>query len=257
MKVIFDKVNVFNGNKKIISDFNLEVNNEFLCIYGNNGSGKSTLVKVLMGLYNFSGNIFIDDVTFTKDTLNMTENKIGFLLEDYDDVIIAETVFDEIAFPLENLGYTKDHIKKDVENISKKLGIANLLSDNPHDLSLEKRNLVSLATSLVSKPDILVIDNMLSRFDKDVIDFVKKLNITIINFTSNSDECLYSDRIIVLDKGKIVVDKKKNDFFEDIDTVKKYMKLPFIIDLSNRLKFYDLIDKLYFDEEELVNDLWK
>ena len=256
VKVIFENVSVFNG-KKVIDNLNLEVKDEFITIYGNNGSGKSSLVNVLMGLSNFSGNIFIDDIAFNKDTLDMMEKKIGFLLKDYDDVIIAETVFDEIAFPLENLGQTKDHIKKEVDEISKKIGIFDLLEKDPHELSLEKRNLVCLAAALVSKPDILVIDNMLSEFDLRITKLIKDLKMTIINFTSNSEDCLYGDRIVVLDKGKIVLDNKKEDFFEDADKVKKYMKLPFIVDLSNRLKFYDLIDKIYFDEKELVNALWK
>lgn len=257
MKVTFENVSVFNGKKKIIDNLNLEIKDEFVSIYGVNGSGKSTLVNVLMGLYDFSGNIFIDDIAFNKDTLDMTENKIGFLLKDYDDVIVAETVFDEIAFPLENLGQTKDHIKKEVDRISKNLGIFDLLSCDPHELSLKNRNLVSLAAALVSKPDILIIDNMLSEFDMNIIDLIKKLKITIINFTCNSEECLYADRILVLENGNIVLNNKKEKFFDDIDKVKKYMKLPFIIDLSNRLKFYNLIDKIYFDEKELVNDLWK
>lgn len=257
MKVVFENVNVYSGKRKIIEDFNLEVNREFISIYGNNGSGKSTLVKVLMGLYNFDGNIFIDDIAFNKDTTDMMEKRLSFLLKDYDDVIVAETVFDEIAFPLENLGHTKDHIKKEIDEISKKIGISDLLEKDPHELSLEKRNLVSLATALVSKPDILVIDNMLSEFDLNIIKLIKDLKMTIINFTSNSEDCLYGDRIVVLDKGKIVLDNKKEDFFDDADKVKKYMKLPFIVDLSNRLKFYDLIDKIYFDEKELVNALWK
>ena len=114
VKVIFENVSVFNG-KKVIDNLNLEVKDEFITIYGNNGSGKSSLVNVLMGFSNFSGNIFIDDIAFNKDTLDMMEKEIGFLLKDYDDVIVAETVFDEIAFPLENLGHTKDHIKKELE----------------------------------------------------------------------------------------------------------------------------------------------
>lgn len=257
MKVIFENVNVYSGKRKTIDDFNLEVNREFISIYGNNGSGKSTLVKVLMGLYNFDGNIFIDDIAFNKDTTDMMEKRLSFLLKDYDDVIVAETVFDEIAFPLENLGRTVDHIKKDVETIADGLGISDLLEKDPHELSLKRRNLVALASALVSKPDILIIDNMLSEFNLEVIDYIKGLNITVINFTSNSEECLYGDRIAILDKGKIVLNNNKEDFFEDIDLVKKYMRLPFIVDLSNRLRFYDLIDKIYFDEEKLVDDLWK
>lgn len=257
MKVIFENVNVYSGKRKIIDDFNLEVNREFISIYGNNGSGKSTLVKVLMGLYNFDGNIFIDDIAFNKDTTDMMEKRLSFLLKDYDDVIVAETVFDEIAFPLENLGRTVDHIKKDVETIADGLGISDLLEKDPHELSLKRRNLVALASALVSKPDILIIDNMLSEFNLEVIDYIKGLNITVINFTCNSEDCLYGDRIAILDKGKIVLNNNKEDFFEDIDLVKKYMRLPFIVDLSNRLRFYDLIDKIYFDEEKLVDDLWK
>ena len=77
VKVIFENVSVFNG-KKVIDNLNLEVKDEFITIYGNNGSGKSSLVNVLMGLSNFSGNIFIDDIAFNKDTLDMMEKEIGF-----------------------------------------------------------------------------------------------------------------------------------------------------------------------------------
>ncbi len=250
--------------KNVLNDLSFKVEkNDFLTVIGLNGSGKSTIVKILMGLLEFQGMILIDDIALNDNTLNVTDRKISFAVNDLDELILAETVFDELAFPLENLGKVPAHINKLVHEVAERLQIENLLYKKPLELNFEEKKIVSFAASIISKPDILVLDNIIEGLSynnrKKIIDILLeyKDKITIVNFTTNSEESLLGNKVAILDKGKIVCLKKLNDFYKETDEISKYIELPFSVDLSNRLKFYDLTDKLYFDLEKLVNDLWK
>ena len=79
---------------------------------------------------------------------------------------------------------------------------------------------------------------------------------TVILITHNLEDTLYSDRIIVLDSGKIVYDDTKEKIYEDDKLEKLGFNLPFIVKLSHNLKLYDLIDKVYFDEKGIIDELW-
>ena len=79
----------------------------------------------------------------------------------------------------------------------------------------------------------------------------------IINITTYMDDTLLGDNIIIMDKGKIVLNGTKEDVFEQNDIIKKVgLDLPFIIDLSIKLKYYGLVDRIYFNMEELIDVIW-
>ena len=72
------------------------------------------------------------------------------------------------------------------------------------------------------------------------------------------DESFYADNIVIIGEGKVLLKGSKKKVFEKEEVFEKYeLERPFVVSLSDKLKFYDLIDKIYFDEKKLVNDLWK
>ena len=92
----------------------------------------------------------------------------------------------------------------------------------------------------------------------DLLRRYNKKGMTIINATSDSNEALYGDNVVILNGGKaILVGSKEEIFNEEKILDKAGIKMPFMIELSDKLKFYDLIDKTYFDEEKLVDELWQ
>ena len=86
----------------------------------------------------------------------------------------------------------------------------------------------------------------------------KREKCTIIYFTHDSEDLLVGTDVIILNNGKIVLQDTKENAFKDLKVFSNYkIKLPFIIELSNKLKYYKVIDSIYYDEDKLVNDLWK
>lgn len=253
-------------NKDIFDNFNLDINKGTLTtIMGPNGSGKSTLVKIIVGLLNFKGIIKIEDTILTKASIFEIRKTIGVVMSNPDNQFVAETVMDDIAFTLENMNYKKDIIKQKIEEVTRYLGIYDILEYNPHELSGGQKQLVALASALVHDPKILILDEALSMIEPLEKDHIFKLlldlkdkGLTIINVTHDIEESVYSDEIIVIDNGKLVLKGTKEQVYSQERILKKMgFNLPFMVELSNRLKFYELIDETIYDMEVMVDTLWK
>ena len=252
--------------KDLFNDVNMDIEKgKITSIIGSNGSGKSTLVKILVGLYRYNGKIEINNIPLLKDNRKEIRKIIGVVFTNPDNQFVAETVMDDIAFTLENMNYKKNIIKKKIEEISKYLGIYDILECNPHDLNSNQKQLVSLASALVHDPKILILDEaltMLDPYDKEkILNILKELNnkgLTILNISHDIEDTLISDYIYVLDKGKIILNGPKEEVYKEEDVLHKLgFELPFMVELSNRLIFYDLIDHVIYNMEEMVDTLWK
>lgn len=252
--------------KEIFNDLDMVIEKgKITSIIGPNGCGKSTLVKILVGLYRYTGSIVIDNIPLLKDNRKAIRQKIGVVFTNPDNQFVAETVIDDIAFTLENMNYKKIHISKKIEEVTKYLGIYDILETNPHDLNSNQKQLVSLASALVHDPDILILDEALTLLDpleKDrVLDILKDLNkkgLTILNISHDIEDTLISDMIYVMDEGKIILSGSKEEVYKEEKVLKSLgFKLPFMVELSNRLMFYDLIDHVIYDMKEMVDILWK
>lgn len=251
------------GDKIIFKDFNLNIKkNTFTTILGPNGSGKSTLVKILLGLEEKDGIVEINGIELNKKNINEIRKQIGVVFENPDSQFVAETVMDDIAFSLENLNYPKKEIRNKIKEISKLLEIEQILQKEPHSLSGGEKQLVSLASALVIEPKILILDEALNMIDNHIKEKLLKnlidLDITIIMITHDSEDAMYSDEIIVLDNGNLILKGPKELVFQEEEIFKKLgLEIPFMIDLSKKLMFYGLIDNIIYDMDEMVNTLWK
>jgi len=252
---------------QIFNNFNLELEKgTFTTIIGLNGSGKSTLIKIVLGLLKYDGKIKIDGLLLTDDNINEIRKRIGVVFENPDNQFVAETVMDDIAFSLENLGLKSNNIKRKVREIANYIGISNLLEREPHTLSGGEKQLVALSSALVHEPKILILDEALTMVDiktrKQIYtileDMHKNKNMTIINVTHDMDELLYGDNIILIDNGNIILKGPKDEvLLEEKIFNKLNLELPFMVDLSIKLKYYGLVDRLIFDMNEMVAEIWK
>ena len=252
-------------NNYIFKEFDLDIEKgSFVSIIGKNGSGKSTLAKILIGLYQAYGYITIDGYLLNNFYLKKIRRTFSVCFDNADDHFIGETVKDDLAFTLENLEYSKEEMESTITSIAKKFKIEDILEKTPEELNNSEKEKIAIASSLIHNPKILLLDESIHKLndsDKTLVfkvlkEYQKELKLTIILITHNLEDTLYSDRIILLDKGKIILDDTKNNIYQN-DKLEQYgFKLPFIVKLSHNLILYNLIDRVYFDEKDLVNKLW-
>lgn len=129
------------------------------------------------------------------------------------------------------------------------------------DLTLIDQIKINILCNLTSSKPVFVFMDILtyldSNFKKEVIKYLKEKNKRIINYTSNIEETLMLEYIIIIQNDIIIMEGLKESVLQEEKIIKKLgFSLPFIVDLSSGLKYYDLVAKIYFDNERLVNDLW-
>lgn len=252
-------------DKYLFKDFNLEIEeSSFVSIIGMNGSGKSTLAKILIGLYKAEGYITIDGYLLNEQFIKKIRRVFSVCFANSETHFIGETVRDDLVFSLENLGYFHDEMTTLIDIISKKLKLEDILDKEPSLLTESEKVKVAIASSLIHSPKILLLDetiNKLTDTDKKLVfkllkEYQKEKKLTIILITHNLEETLFSDRIIVLENGKIIKDDSKEEIYKNDYLERKGFELPFIVKLSQNLILYDLLDKVYFNENEVMNKLW-
>lgn len=252
------KLNFSYENIKVFDNLNLNIlERKFVTILGKNGSGKSSLVNILSGLLNYNGDILIFGKPLKKEVIR--EN-IVTIFDDFWEYESDDILMDVL---INNLG--KQKVKDEALNIVSELDLMDYLNIPFDFLPSDKKKLVILKLALLKKPKILILDNLFDKMDEvlrlKVFDELKKLvkeGLTVINFSNDVKDALYADTVIIIGNGNILLKGSKKQVFEQEEFFEKYdLELPFMVSLSNKLKFYDLINKVYFEEKKLVNDLWK
>jgi energy-coupling factor transport system ATP-binding protein len=227
-------VRYLNGKEKALSSINLEAKEgEFIVIAGNSGSGKSTLAQILMTLIpNFidakiSGNIFYNDTHFKDLSREKLVKMLGYVPQYPSDFTTSLLVEEEIVFLLENLALDSDKIYQRLNNVLAELEIETLQNRVVPELSSGELQRVFLASALAYTPPIIILDEPIARIDpKTEIKLVKKLRDLadqghlIIAFEHRLDYILNeADRLIILDKGKIITDGIPSDHLKNLKEI--------------------------------------
>ncbi len=254
-------------NNFIFDNFSLNIDSaSWVTIAGANGSGKTTLVKLLAGLNKSHMSITILNKILNKKNIHKIRKDVGYVFDIPENFFACETVEDELAFSLENMAVMPSMIKKKIDEISKILKLDKLLKKNPYDLSGGQKQKVALACALMLEPRVLVLDDALTMLDinekEEILKILeyynKKKRVTIVSFTHNLDEAIYSDRLVILNEGKIVIDGPFPSVFNEERVMRKIgLEVPFSVELCQKLRVYGLIDELELDFERLVSKLWK
>jgi len=247
--------------KLIVKDMDIDINLDgtITSIIGPTNSGKTLFLKKLCNQVN-NEDIYIDDLCIKSYDINILKNNIVVVLN--NDIYEKEYVLDEMTYYLIKLGYRLDEAISIVEDITLKFDIEYLLHERILDLSLEEKILVKILSYLIIKPKIFALDNLLAylrpKYKDLIINYIRDNQINLINVTSIPDELLYTDDIVVMNNNKAILCGYKYLCFEG-NTILPYigLKLPFIIDLSQNLILYNMIDKIYTDDRKLVDKLWK
>ncbi|WP_243108028.1 ABC transporter ATP-binding protein [Clostridium sp. JN-9] len=210
----------YDGNANTLKNINININKgEFVEVMGPNGAGKSTLFKSMMGFTKYKGSIKLFGKEVSKYKRNDLIKSIGYISQNPNDYISKETVYDEIKFTLDNYGI-KDYELIDV--VLKDLGIDDLKYKNPRDISGGEKQRVAIASILVMKPEIILLDEPTRGLDfntkKLLGNTLKKLNkkgSTIIMITHDIEFAAeFADKFILLFNGEAIQSGTKEEVFK-------------------------------------------
>lgn len=238
--------------------------NSFVSIIGNNGSGKSTLLKVIAGILEYKGEVIIDNNIVTKENKYDIKKYIGFIDGDIDNYFVSDNVIVDLVFALENLGLSKEVIAEKLDNIISLFRLGDIKDKNISDLNKKEKIILAVSCSLIYNPRILLLDEVFGNLDRTsrteifklLKDYKSKNNLTIIMVTHDMEDTLYSDKIIVMDNGKIVRYDSVINIYKDKCLVDRYnINIPFVIELSMLLKSHGIIEDIYTDIDKLMEEL--
>lgn len=266
--LVVENLTVKYKDKIIIDDFSFDIaNNSLNALLCPNNGGKTTLIKTLIGMINKDcGKIILDDIILSKKTFKKYIFKFGVVLENSGCEFICDNVFNELSFPLNNLGCKSSFIKSRVEEVSKELSIDNILNKSIVDLSKVDKIKVLISTSIMHSPKLLLLDDIFRALnDKEQKEIflilkkiIKKFNISILFTTSDLETVIDLKNIIVMGNGKLITNGDfDNIILKDNELSKSGLSIPIMIDLSRKLQFYELVDSIYYDVDKVVDKLWK
>lgn len=267
MQAIKTKRLEFSYDKdKIIKCVNFHIEEGTInTLVGNTGGGKTTFVKLICGLLNGTGEIELFDEPIT-NIVSLTEKYIRVVFSDSYQNFSTTKVKNELTFPLKKLKLKKKEKDEYLNDIITLFGIEDLLLLNPNELTAEQASIIALSVALVTKPKLLILDDALTKVGsiqkKKIFKILKQLNrknnLTILNVTHDINEILYGSYAILFYDGRIVLRGEINDFIKNEKILKKYhYELPFMAELSDRLKYYNVIDHTILDMNRMVNEIWK
>ena len=262
----YDKQN--EDSKIAVNGVNLDIKKgEFLVVLGHNGSGKSTLSKHMNALLIPSEGIVLVDKLDTANEENVwkVRNKAGMVFQNPDNQIVATIVEEDVAFGPENLGVDPSEIRVRVDDSLKKVNMYEYRKHAPHLLSGGQKQRVAIAGILAMRPECIVFDEPTAMLDpsgrREVINTIKDINkrygITIVLITHYMEEAVEADRIVVMDKGKIVMEGTPREIFSKVSVMKEIgLDVPQVTELAYELKNNGInISSDILTIDEMVNAL--
>lgn len=238
--------------EKTIKNLDLYVKQgEFVGIIGKNGSGKTTLCNIIRGIIpdfvqgTITGNIIIDNKGINDIERGEMAELVGFVFQNPFSQIsgIKKTVFEEIAYGLENLGVPREEIRQRVTDVIKLLKIEDLQDKNPNELSGGQSQRVAIASIIVMNPKVLIFDEPTSQLDPlgteeifDILKLLKSQNKTIILVEHKIDLIAeYADRVVVMDDGEIIFNGETHEVLSNDKIEQHNVSMPIVSKLAYKL----------------------
>ena len=259
----------YDGEEEfVLKDINLSFKQgEMTAVLGHNGCGKSTFAKHLNAiLLPSGGTVYIDGID-TKDENRIYDirQRVGMVFQNPDNQIVATIVEEDVAFALENLGVEPNEIRRRVDEALKAVGMYEYRMHAPHQLSGGQKQRVAIAGIIAMRPRCIVLDEPTAMLDpkgrSEVMKTVKELNskygIIIILITHYMEEAAQCERIIVMDKGEVLMDDSPKQVFSRVEELKAVgLDVPQVTELVYELNKYGLkLDTHIINENECCDAL--
>lgn len=254
-----------------LGPLNLEIQkDQWISVIGRNGSGKSTLARLIDGLIEAqSGIVTVAGLEVNEQNVWQIRSQIGVVFQNPDNQFVGANVEDDVAFGLENRQLSHAEMVKRVSESLEAVGMMEFAKHEPSRLSGGQKQRVAIAGILAIRPQIIILDEATSMLDpegrRDLIQLIRHLkdqyHFTVIAITHDIDETVFSDQIIVLDQGKIRMQGRPADVYQNRDQlVDLGLDLPFVEKLKLKLQengLAELKDDETLDEKEMVAKLWQ
>lgn len=248
---------------EVLKGLNIDINaGEFVAVLGHNGSGKSTFAKHLNGiLLPSSGKVYVDGIDTSDDKkLFELRQRAGMVFQNPDNQIVASIVEEDVAFALENLGVPYEEMRARVDDALKAVNMYDYRMHSPSQLSGGQKQRVAIAGIIAMRPKCIILDEPTAMLDpkgrKEVMATIRRMNkeygITIVLITHYMDEAAQCGRVIVMDKGSVVLDDKPEKVFSHVELLKKIgLDVPQVTELMWELRKagYDVPSDVITEEE--------
>ncbi len=245
----------YESGAQALNDVSLTIQRgERLCVLGANGSGKSTLASVLCGLLAPDEGIveLTGELAFDSSRQDPTDfsayararRNLGLVFQNPDDQIVTTVVEEDVAFGPENLGVRPEVIGQRVERELHRVAMQDYAKADPTHLSGGQKQRVAIAGALAMEPQLIVFDEPGALLDvrgrNAIMRVMTRLsldNVTIVHITHFMEEALEADRVIVLDRGRIVLEGMPNEVFSHAEELARLgLEEPFVSKLARRLR---------------------
>ena len=272
MKHIIDLKNVSFRYDTTVDEYQIDSvsfhvkQGEWLSIVGHNGSGKSTIVRLIDGLLEAeSGEIVIDGIPLTRETVWENRSKIGIVFQNPDNQFVGATVEDDVAFGLENQGIPRKEMLQRVEKAIEQVGMSTFKNREPSRLSGGQKQRVAIAGIIALRPQIIILDEATSMLDpegrEELMKVVRTLQsqfqLTVISITHDLAEIALSDRTLVFKKGRLESSMTPRELFSRDDLNQIGLDKPFSKQLQEALSELFPLKQDYLTESELLDQLWE
>ncbi len=263
-----DKDGAVEGINKAVDEIDLSVEKgDFIAILGANGSGKSTLAKHFNALlYPVGGTVFVEGMD-TRDEAHLWDIRqtTGMVFQNPDNQIIGTVVEEDVAFGPENMGVKSREIWERVIRSLKSVDMFEYRKHSPSRLSGGQKQRVAIAGVLAMQPECIVLDEPTAMLDpmgrKEVIASIRELNktagITIILITHYMEEVVHTNRVYVMDKGRVAMQGTPKQIFSNVEMLRSVgLSIPKVTELAFELRRngVDLPEGI-LTEAELANEL--
>ena len=241
---------------------------EFVAVLGANGCGKSTLAKHFNAiLLPETGTVLVEDMdTRSEEHLYDVRQKVGMVFQNPDNQIVATIVEEDVAFAPENLGVPPAEIRTRIDEAMKLAGIYEKREAAPYKLSGGQKQRVAIAGVIAMRPDCLVLDEATAMLDPHgraqvmrTIRQLREAGITIVSITNHMEEAAQADRVLVMSRGRIVMEGTPEQVFSQTQRLHSYhLDVPQAAELRDELAKVGIeLPKEVITPEACAEELYK
>lgn len=250
LKFTYDEVEDGEAGKvhEVLKGVNLDIQKgEFVALLGHNGSGKSTIAKMFNAmLLPAGGKVYVEGMdTLDENLVYEIRRRVGLVLQNPDNQLVASIVEEDVAFGPENLGIAPEEIRRRVDDALKAVEMYDYRLNAPYKLSGGQKQRIAIAGIIAMQPECIVLDEPTAMLDprgrEEVLRTIHKLNrekgITIVLITHYMDEAVQAGRVVVMDDGQILLQGTPKEVFSHVELLKQHkLDVPQATELIYRLR---------------------